>query len=342
MLLTGGRRNCGPAVLRSRAGTRILVSLVGAGFFVLALWVYYGSGTGTIIRTKDGLLGNQLPPFSDGASSSGGSKAQPLESDNGDKQTPAGLGGLAEGSLPVAQPQSPLSSSSPLSAWIDTPPAFHVDEVEKEEGTITAATALLGRPLALKNARLVEALEGFLARPVLSHEEAVGQNEVACPRAQLDRQVNADQLGGERAKWLAVDEAEIVRMRREAVAFLEEKAKEVTGDSADGNDWHSEVGLDGDVDALIGPGLGPDGRPVERGSRGVVIAAGNHRTVERAIACVKEMRRLGWSGGVEVWHFEGELTAEGDREALGGLGVEIHMVRLSISSPKFFAFGVAK
>ncbi|KAH8886152.1 hypothetical protein GQ53DRAFT_658557 [Thozetella sp. PMI_491] len=155
---------------------------------------------------------------------------------------------------------------------------------------------------------IARAMERFLKRPMLSHEVAIMQNEAACPREQLERQVNSDQLRGDQEKWLAVDELEIEEMRRSALNFLEAKSEEEGGD------------------ALIGPGIGTYGKPVQRGSRGVVIAAGNHRTVERAVICIKEMQKLGWRGGIEVWHFDGELQDEKDLKMLKDLGVEIHVV----------------
>lgn len=154
----------------------------------------------------------------------------------------------------------------------------------------------------------------FLSRPVLTHAQARPQNEAACPRAQLDAQVNADQLQGERAGWLGVDAARIVAMRTAALEYLEGRS------AAEG------------MDALVGPGRKPAGGggeevAVEVGSRGVVLAAGNHGTVDKAVMCVKEMLRLGWAGGgIEVFHFEGEMTDEKQRRELEELGVAIRTV----------------
>lgn len=217
---------------------------------------------------------------------------------------------LPVGSATSPQQQRPVTDGaggtrSP--AWIDTPPAFDVSRLPAH----SVSTASLDRDPALPP-RLAEAMAAFLARPVLGHEEAEAQNEAACPPDQLDRQVNADQLRDSREGWLAVDEAQITGMRQGALEFLEARARDV-----------GEAGM-------LGPGVFYNSVekmvPIEKGSRGVVIAAGNHRTVERAVVCVREMQRLGWKGAVEVWHFEGELTDEADREILTGLGVAIHMV----------------
>lgn len=205
-----------------------------------------------------------------------------------------------------------LGPLTPLPAWVDTPSAFEVAD------GAAAATAELDRPLAL-HPRLAPAVEAFLARPVLSHEQAVGLNEVQCPRAQLDEQVNKDQLREEQEKWTSLTVEDVAGMRRAAVDFLERRASE-EGEGA-----------------LLGPGFGPDGKVVEKGSRGVVIAAGNKRTVERAVLCIKELQRLGWTGGVEVWHFEGEMEGEAERTSLEELGVEIHMVNAFLFVPFIYS-----
>lgn len=229
---------------------------------------------------------------------------------------PAGSGFIQNflpfGNKPATANGGPLI---PLPAWVDTPPAFE----EVTDGAV-AATAELDRPLAL-HPRLAPAVEAFLARPVLSHEQAVMLNEAQCPRAQLDEQVNKDQLREEQEKWTLLTVEDVAGMRRAAVDFLERRA--------------SEEG----EEALLGPGFGPHGKVVEKGSRGVVIAAGNKRTVERAVVCIKELQRLGWTGGVEVWHFEGEMEGDAERASLEELGVEIHMVSdfLILHSCLFFS-----
>lgn len=235
---------------------------------------------------------------------------------------PAGSG-FIQNFLPFGGNKPPAAASNgggpliPLPAWVDTPATFELTG-GAAAASAAAATAELDRPLAL-HPRLAPAVEAFLARPVLSHEDAVALNEVQCPRAQLDEQVNKDQLREEQAKWTSLTVEDVAGMRRAAVEFLERRAEE-----------------EGE-DALLGPGFtqfgGPAGggggkvvKAVEEGSRGVVIAAGNKRTVERAVLCIKELQRLGWTGGVEVWHFEGEMEGEEERAPLEALGVKIHMV----------------
>lgn len=215
-----------------------------------------------------------------------------------------------------------LSSASPASsspssrrpAWIATPPSFQVASADD------AVTASLDRPLAL-HPLLAQAADAFLARPVLDHSQARAQNKAACPLAQLDRQVNADQLRGDRETWLGTHADRIVAMRQAAIKWLEDRS------AREG------------PDALIGPGFtateGAEGakvQPVKKGSRGVVFAAGNHRTVEKAIVCIREMQKLGWKKGagmgLEVFHFEGEMDNAALRAELEALGATIRTVSL--------------
>lgn len=212
-------------------------------------------------------------------------------------------------------------SAARLPAWIDTPPVFDISLLPGGSASYKGPEATTPAPSAAKMesvlpAHLADALGRFLSRPALSHEQARRQNEADCPPAQLEKQVNADQLRDGREKWLAVDAVKVVDMRADAVRFMVERAEE-----------------EGSA-AMVGPGLlgasggDSEGKAVKKGSRGVVIAAGNRRTVERAVVCVREMQKLGWKGPVEVWHFEGELEDEKDREKLRELGVGIHMVSL--------------
>lgn len=260
----------------SRAGARWIAALVTAIFiFLFVVRSYHQNGYATL------LVGGKTGTAPQIGSSSG-------------KQQQPGSGTVTR-----------------LPAWIDTPPAFDVSQVH---GGYKAPASPPAVPTGLPP-RLAEAAAQFLARPALSHEQARAQNEVECPREQLEEQVNGDQLRSDHKGWLAVDAEKVADMRMSAVRFLAARAAE-EGEGA-----------------LIGPGLFTGGKAVEKGSRGVVIAAGNKRTVERAVVCVKEMQKLGWKGPVEVWHFEGELTDEKDREKLEALGVGIHMVSGLISDP---------
>ncbi|RMZ80382.1 hypothetical protein DV738_g2783, partial [Chaetothyriales sp. CBS 135597] len=197
-----------------------------------------------------------------------------------------------------SQPSETGSHEDQRPAWISTPPAFDTAQVPG----YSALTVTLDEPSMLSPI-LEEAMIKFLQRPVLSHTQAIAQNEAACPRKQLDKQVNSDQLRDDQEKWLAVDEAKIMEMRESIFDFIRAASEKEGGD------------------ALIGPGLGPEGKVVEPGSRGLVLTAGNHRTVERAVACVKVTRKLGWQGPIEVWHFDSELQEDTDRELLRELGV---------------------
>lgn len=224
---------------------------------------------------------------------------------------------------PGAQPEStapetPGSQSQPNQAgaaryppWVETPKVFDVAQIPD----YVPPPFSLGTPIAL-HPQLAQAIDRFLSRPVLTHKQASPQNQAACPLEQANAQVNADQLKNDHEKWLAVDTEAIDSMRRGALEYLEQ-----------------HTASEGEA-ALIGPGLGLDARPIRQGSRGIVFAAGNHRTVDRAIGCIKEIQRLGWQhGAIEVFHFEGELTDEGQRQQLIDLGATPHMVRAVQVSP---------
>lgn len=189
--------------------------------------------------------------------------------------------------------------------WIDTPEVFDIAWLGP---TYLDVSAEPDRPLML-HPLLADAMDAFLARPILTHAQARLLNEAACPPHQLDAQVNSDQLGSDHDTWVAVGTDEIVEMREGALEYLER---------------HSEA--EGE-NALIGPGLGLDGEPIVQGSRGIVFAAGNHATVDRTIVCIKQMQKLGWQqGNIEVFHFEGEMTDEKQRKQLEDLGARPRMV----------------
>ncbi|KAL1882188.1 hypothetical protein Daus18300_000674 [Diaporthe australafricana] len=208
-------------------------------------------------------------------------------------------------SPPPSQSQAqPNQASAHYPAWVETPKIFDVSQISD----YTPPPFSLGIPLAL-HPQLAQAVDRFLSRPVLTHKQASPQNQAACPLEQADAQVNADQLENDHSKWLAVGPEAIEQMRRGALEFLEQ---------------HSAS--EGDA-ALIGPGLDLDRKPIRQGSRGIVFAAGNHRTVERTISCIKEIQKLGWQrGAIEVFHFDGELTDENQRRQLKDMGATPHTV----------------
>lgn len=211
-------------------------------------------------------------------------------------------------SPPPGQAQAqPNQASAHYPAWVETPKIFDVSQISD----YSPPPFSLGMPIAL-HPQLAQAVDRFLSRPVLTHKQASPQNQAACPLEQADAQVNADQLENDHSKWLAVDPEAIDQMRRGALGFLEQRSAS-----------------EGDA-ALIGPGLDPDRKPIRQGSRGIVFAAGNHRTVDKTIGCIKEIQRLGWQrGAIEVFHFEGELTDEKQRRQLEDLGATPHTVSQS-------------
>lgn len=275
------RWTVGPSFFHSRAGARWIAAAIASVVFLGYVgWLHRGGGG----AVDAGIL-TLTPPLQEAISQSHPLPPPTDDSAGGASTTP------------------PLATHLP--AWIDTPAPFTITTTDDDSTTSAAAQP----PLRL-HPRLIPAVDAFLARPALSHSEALAANEAHCPRAQLDAQVNQDQLREWRAAWTALTAANITAMRGAAAAFLERRT------AAEGEG------------ALLGPGFGPGGVAVERGSRGVVIAAGNKRTVERAVLCVAELRRLGWVGGVEVWHFEGELQGEEERGRLEGLGVAMHAVQI--------------
>lgn len=294
--------------LASKAGARWLLSAAFTTIFCLVVYAYH----------YDSFQSTALPGWLSRGGGVGGSIATPLS--------------------PSTTQQQQLSRHP---AWIDTPPAF-----DASTGLGVAVTASLDRPLALPPL-LAAAAEAFLARPVLDHGPAArAQNEAACPPAQLDRQVNADQLRADRARWHAVDADRIVAMRRAAVGWLEDRAAgegegALVGPGFTAVERAGGVGGRGEEEKGEEVEMGDDAgekktkeeevvRPVKRGSRGVVFAAGNHRTVEKTIVCIREMKRLGWKKedgfGLEVFHFEGEMDNAKLRAELEELGATIRMV----------------
>lgn len=241
---------------------------------------------------------------------------------------PPSPGAQPEGTTPNKAPETPesppsqsqsQSQSQPnqagaahFPAWVETPKVFDVAAIPDYEPPPFS----LGWPIPL-HPQLAQAIDRFLERPILTHKQASKQNQAGCPLQQANAQVNADQLKNDHEKWLAVDPDTIDRMRRGALDYLEQ-----------------HTASEGEA-ALIGPGLGLDGKPIRQGSRGIVFAAGNHRTVDRAIGCIKEIQKLGWQhGAIEVFHFEGELTDEGQSQQLRDLGATSHMVcAAQMSSP---------
>lgn len=286
------------AFFPSKAGARWLITLIMASTLCSVIYLYHDDANTMFLQH---LLAN----------------IQPDHLNTPDPVNPPSPPGV------VPPPPPPNTHHTRRPAWIDTPPAFDTTNLKP---VYTPQPSQTDRPLAL-HPLLSAAMARFLARPALTHAQARPQNEAACPRAQLDKQVNADQLRDEQDGWVGVGAARIVEMRMGALEYLEGRSV------AEGED--ALVGPGRTATAVVG-GRGGSGSDVERvqqgvdvgrGSRGVVLAAGNRRTVERAVMCVKELKRLGWTGGgIEVFHFEGEMTDGRQRGELEELGVTIRMV----------------
>ncbi|KAL7412809.1 mannosyltransferase putative-domain-containing protein [Mrakia frigida] len=147
-------------------------------------------------------------------------------------------------------------------------------------------------------------LEAFLRRPTLSYEQALEHNVKLCPLEIHDRQVNPDQLKGEREGWKTLTVEEIGRRRRSLVNGLskvEEGGKQVVA------------------------GMEIEGGGAGAGGRGIVVAGGNQDTTARILTLLRILRstRLNSTLPVQVFHFKGEITAENERDEIRLLGGEL-------------------
>lgn len=270
-----------------------LLASMTATIICLAIYSYHGGST---YLSWHGTTQDMQPP--------------PTGTEPG-STTPEAADGPDSPKSPKSQSQPNQAGAAHLPPWVETPKVFDVAQIPD----YVPPPFSLGAPILL-HPRLAQAIDRFLSRPILTHKQAAQQNQAACPKEQANAQVNADQLKNDHEKWLAVDAETIDGMRRGALDYLEQ-----------------HTASEGEA-ALIGPGFALDGKPVRQGSRGVVFAAGNHRTVDRAIGCIKEIQKLGWSrSNIEVFHFEGELTDEGQRQQLRDLGATPHLVRAARLSP---------
>lgn len=210
--------------------------------------------------TADGLAGRQ--PVRGGKAVAGGSSAQ-SETDAEFGILPIGLGSPVEHDMLEEDgiafiPDRPEGSDLPPSP----PPSsgssgLHIESVEPDQprpkdkhpssGVLPLVPADF--PHSFDSALLASRLAAFLARPILSHAAALAANIAACPLAIHDRQVNPDQLRGERDNWKNISEADVEARRRSLVKALERASTE--GDQ-----------LVGDPKA-------------EGGGRGIVVAGGN-------------------------------------------------------------------
>lgn len=278
-----------------------LLAAVTASMLCFAVYAYHG-GTYTL-NWRGGA--QDMQPLSPGAQPEGTTPNNKAPESPDSPESPPSQG------QSQSQSQPNQAGAAHLPAWVETPKVFDVAAIED----YVPPPFSLGSPISL-HPQLAQAVDRFLSRPVLTHKQASRQNQAACPLEQANAQVNADQLKNDHDKWLAVDTETIDAMRRGALDYLEQ-----------------HTASEGEA-ALIGPGFGLGGKPIRQGSRGIVFAAGNHRTVDRAIGCIKEIQKLGWRrGAIEVFHFEGELTDENQRQQLRDLGATPHMVGAAQPSP---------
>jgi len=195
---------------------------------------------------KEGDLAAGRPPVRVGKAGAGGSTVLG-ETDAEFGILPIGLGSpvehdmLEEDGIAFVpdRPEGADLPPQPLSPQPPTPPVsggsgLHIEPVEpdrqpskgKDSGEAATAPASADFPYKFDSALLASRLAAFLARPVLSHAAALAANVAACPLAIHDRQVNPDQLRGEREGWAKVTERDIEARRKGLVEALERAGKE--------------------------------------------------------------------------------------------------------------------
>jgi hypothetical protein len=177
-------------------------------------------------------------------------------------------------------------------------------------------------PIRLSSPNLKRKLLDFLARPVRSYEDALARNIERCPLATHDRQVNPDQLKGERENWRKVSEEDVRKRRQDLVDGLE--AAEVQGEE------------------VVAAANNKDG------GKGIVVAGGNRVRFTHIYSCTRYFGQLADLASsrqdttarlltllrilrnhlhstlpVQVFHFPGEITSESEREEIRSLGGEL-------------------
>ncbi|ORX39591.1 mannosyltransferase putative-domain-containing protein [Kockovaella imperatae] len=152
-----------------------------------------------------------------------------------------------------------------------------------------------------ENRLLARRLDSFLRRPIETLDQAQGANFDGCPADISDKLVNQDQLRGESDFWTALSTNDIVQRRVEIVRELEEKV-------------------------LKGVSVVFDGVSTGRG-RGIVLTAGNRDTVERSKFLLKQLKRVGVTLPVEVFHFPGEFGDWQERREIERLGGTVKAVQ---------------
>lgn len=151
--------------------------------------------------------------------------------------------------------------------------------------------------IAVKSKDLRTRLSALLARPALTHEEALKQNLLTCPKDVADLQVNQDQLKGNAEGWAKISVEEIIQRRKDIVAYLEEAEKNGTTLVADG--WAQQ-------------------------GRGIVMTGGNKDTVSRILVTLKVLRHEHkCTLAVQVFCFPGEIKNAADIRALADLGATV-------------------
>ncbi|KIJ51257.1 glycosyltransferase family 71 protein [Sphaerobolus stellatus SS14] len=166
--------------------------------------------------------------------------------------------------------------------WPDPVPGDDTLRKKPSNPDIEADAGFPGAP-TVKSPLLQARLHALLNAPVLSYAEATPANEAACPPSVADKQVNQDQLKGNREEWITISKEEIKERRKSIVRFLEVLESQGT--------------------AVMGPGLGS--------GRGIVMTAGNKDTAHNALVTLRLLREeYKCTLPVEIFSFPGEIQSQ--------------------------------
>jgi alpha 1,2-mannosyltransferase len=144
----------------------------------------------------------------------------------------------------------------------------------------------------------IDVVQEFLQRPILSYDASVNLNSKTCPT----EGVNFDEgvVKEQEEKWRRITPSKISRWRKDIAEHLYRKSNETQGEKRS--------------DARYGEGTEPT-----RG-RGIVMAAGDSSSVNRARTNIRFLRSYNCTLPVEIFHFRDEMS-ESDKSLLEELSL---------------------
>lgn len=155
-------------------------------------------------------------------------------------------------------------------------------------------------PLSEEISRLNGILEEFLSRPILPYDEAVSLNSQTCPVEGTNFDRNA--VHGNLKTWADIPESQIYAWREGIVTNLRRKQIEAAGKLASSSSSSgNEVGKE------------------RRGTRGIVMAAGDRPSLIRARTSLRLLKSYNCTLPVEIFHFDSELSAPALQSLLSDL-----------------------